>query len=46
VTPDGRKTFCIYDAPDAEAIRRSAGRTRLPIERISEVRVLDPHFHY
>lgn len=46
VTPDGRKTYCIYDAPSVEAIRRTAGRLSLPIEQISEVRVLDPHFYY
>lgn len=45
VSPDSRKTFCIYDAPDPDAIRRSATRNNLPIARITEVRVLDPYFY-
>jgi hypothetical protein len=45
VTPDRLRTFCIYDAPDPEAIRRVAARNGLPIDRLTEVRVLDPYFH-
>ena len=45
VTPDRRKTYCIYDAPDPEAIRRVAERNGLPVDRMTEVRVLDPYFH-
>jgi hypothetical protein len=45
VTPDRRTTFCIYDGPDPEAIRRSAKRNGLPVDRITEVRVLDPYFY-
>lgn len=45
VSADKRKTYCIYDAPSAEAIRRSAGRNDLPIGAITEVRVLDPYFY-
>lgn len=45
VTADKRKTFCIYDGPSPEAIRRAAERSSLPIDRITEVRVLDPYFH-
>jgi len=45
VSADKKKTFCIYDAPSPEAIRRTASRNRLPIERITEVRVLDPYFY-
>jgi hypothetical protein len=45
VTPDRRTTFCIYDGPDPEAIRRAADRNGLPVERITEVRVLDPYFY-
>ena len=44
VTPDKKKTFCIYDAPSPEAIRQVAGRNGLPVDRITEVRVLDPYF--
>jgi Protein of unknown function (DUF4242) len=45
VSADKRKTFCIYDAPSPEAIRRTASRNKLPVERITEVRVLDPYFY-
>ena len=45
VTPDKRKTFCIYDGPSPEAIRRAASRNALPVDRITEVRVLDPYFY-
>lgn len=45
VTPDKSKTFCIYDGPTPEAIRRTASRSSLPVDRITEVRVLDPYFY-
>ena len=46
VTGDRSKTFCVYDGPNPEAIRSAAARNGLPIDRISEVRVLDPYFHH
>lgn len=45
VTNDKTKTFCIYDGPNPEAIRRAAERNGLPVDRITEVRVLDPYFY-
>jgi hypothetical protein len=45
VSDDKTHTYCIYDGPSPEAIRRSAGSTGLPIDSISEVRVLDPYFY-
>ncbi len=45
VSDDKRKTFCIYDGPDPESIRKSAERNRLPIDRITRVTVLDPYFY-
>jgi hypothetical protein len=45
VTMDKKNTYCIYDGPSPEAIRKVAERNGLPIERITEVRVLDPYFH-
>jgi uncharacterized protein DUF4242 len=45
VSTDGLKTFCAYDAPSPEAIRRTARRNNLPVDRITEVRVLDPYFY-
>jgi hypothetical protein len=45
VNEDKTKTFCIYDGPDPEAIRKAAERTGLPIDRITKVTVLDPYFY-
>ena len=45
VTTDKATTFCIYDAPSPEAIRTAAQRSNLPIDRITEVLVLDPYFY-
>ena len=46
VSEDGLKTYCAYDAPSPEAIRRTARRNNLPVDRITQVRVLDPYFFY
>ena len=43
VTPDRKQTFCIYDAPSPEAVRRTAMRNKLPISQITEVSVLSPY---
>jgi hypothetical protein len=45
VSTDKRKTFCIYDGPSPEAIRRAASRNKLPVGHITEVSVLDPYFY-
>lgn len=45
VSLDHTRTFCVYDGPSPEAIRRAAARSRLPVARITEVRVLDPYFY-
>jgi Protein of unknown function (DUF4242) len=45
VSDDKTKTFCVYDAPSPEAIRKTASRNELPVERITQVRVLDPYFY-
>ncbi len=45
VTPDKSKTFCIYDGPTPEAVRRAASRNNLPVDSITEVSVLDPYFY-
>jgi hypothetical protein len=45
VTPDKQTTYCIYDGPDPEAIRRTASGNDLPVDSITEVRVLDPYFY-
>ena len=45
VSDDKRKTFCIYDAPSPEAIRKTADRNSLPLDQITQVSVLDPYFY-
>ena len=45
VSDDKRTTFCVYDAPTPEAIRKTASSNDLPVDRITEVRVLDPYFY-
>jgi hypothetical protein len=45
VSDDGTKSFCIYEAPSPEAIRKTAARNALPVDRITPVRVLDPSFY-
>ena len=46
VSPDRKQTFCIYDAPNSEAIKIAAQKNALPVTRITEVRVLDPYFYH
>ncbi|HZJ08954.1 MAG TPA: DUF4242 domain-containing protein [Trueperaceae bacterium] len=45
VTDDKGKTYCIYDGPDPESIRKAAERNGLPVDRITKVTVLDPYFY-
>lgn len=45
VSEDRKKTFCIYDGPNPEAIRRTAEKNKLPVDRITQVSVLDPYFY-
>ena len=45
LTAERGKTFCVCDAPTPEAIRAAARSTDLSIDRITEVRVLDPYLH-
>jgi hypothetical protein len=45
VSPDRKKTFCIYDGPSPEAIRRVAERNGLPVDTVTPVTVLDPYFY-
>lgn len=43
VSSDGTRTFCIYDGPDEECVRRAAERNRLPVDKVTRVTVLDPY---
>ncbi len=45
VSEDRDKMFCVYDAPSPEAIRKTAARNDLPVDRITQVSVLDPYFY-
>jgi hypothetical protein len=46
ISVDKRRSFCVYDGPNPEAVRRAAKRNRLPIQGITEVRVLEPYFYF
>ena len=45
VSADRKQTFCIYDAPSPDAIRKVAGANGLPVGNITQVNVLDPYFY-
>lgn len=46
VSDDKETTYCVYDAPSPDAIRATAAASELPVDRITEVRVLDPYFYH
>lgn len=43
LSEDGRRLFCVYEAPSTEAVRRSARRNNLPVDSITAIRTLDPY---
>jgi hypothetical protein len=43
VSEERDKTFCVYDAPSPEAIRKTSARSALSVDRITQVRVFDPY---
>jgi hypothetical protein len=45
VSEDDSTTWCIYDAPSPDAIRKAAGDNHLPVTSIQKVTVLDPYFY-
>ena len=45
VSTDKKKTFCIYDRPNPDAIRRAAQANGLPVDSVTQVSVLDPYFY-
>jgi hypothetical protein len=45
VAPDRTKTYCICDGPSPASIRRAADANGLPVDSITEVRILDPYFY-
>ena len=46
VSGDKKRSYCVYDAPDAEAIHRAAKKNGLPIDKVTEVSVLTPSFYF
>ena len=42
LSADRKKTYCLYEAPSAEAIRQAARMNRIPADRIIEVNQLRP----
>jgi hypothetical protein len=42
LSPDRRKTYCLYEAPNAEAIRIAARRANLPADVVIEVSEIRP----
>ena len=45
VSEDRTRTFCVYDGPSPEAIRKTAIDNGLPLDAMTEVRVLDPYLY-
>jgi uncharacterized protein DUF4242 len=45
VAADGHLSFCLCEAPSPEAVRRAAACSRWPVDALTQVSVLDPHFH-
>ena len=46
VSKDKKKSYCLYEAPSPEVIRKAAKRNGLPVDKITEVSVLEPYFYY
>jgi hypothetical protein len=42
LSADKRKTYCLYEAPSVEAIRKAAKRAGLPADVITEVSEIGP----
>lgn len=45
ISEDKRTSFCVYEAPNPEAVRQAAERSGLPVDRITRVTLLDPYFY-
>jgi len=42
LSADKKKTYCLYEAPNADAIRRAAKRANLPADVVIEVGEVNP----
>jgi hypothetical protein len=45
LSADRKKTYCLYEAPNAEVIREAARRARIPADVIVEVTEFRPPAH-
>lgn len=45
VSDQKRRTVCVDDVPTWEAVHRTVARNELPVDDITQVRVLDPYFY-
>jgi hypothetical protein len=45
VSEDKQTMTCLYEAPDADTIREAAELNDLPVDLITRVSCLDPHFY-
>ena len=45
VSEDRETMTCLYEGPDADTIREAAERNGLPVDLITQVSCLDPHFY-
>ena len=43
VSPDHKLTYCVYDAPNPEAIREAGRRMSVPVDKITQVSELTPY---
>jgi hypothetical protein len=42
LSADKRKTYCLYEAPNADAIRKAAARANIPADVITMVEEVNP----
>ena len=42
LSADKKKTYCLYEAPNAEAVRESAKRLNIPADVVVEVSNMNP----
>jgi len=42
LSPDKRKTYCLYEAPNADAIRAAARKLNIPADVVIEVEEVRP----
>jgi hypothetical protein len=42
LSADKRKTYCLYEAPDEDALRRAAEKLNIPADVITAVDRIDP----